>query len=110
MKTDFRRFRFLSRVATVILIVAVASFVLAMVFLDGNYRIAAVLPLMILGLVGAMVEAAAYDCLICPKCGKRIVKPLRESFTKENRQRFKAIDQGLPIKCIHCGQEVETNG
>ena len=62
----------------------------------------------VFGGIGLVFEWMAYDNLICPKCGNRILKPLRESFTKENRASYRRIDKGEAVVCVHCGARVET--
>ena len=62
----------------------------------------------VFGGIGLVFEWAAYDNLICPNCGKRILKPLRESFTKENRASYCRIDKGETVECVHCGARIET--
>ncbi|MBP8802386.1 MAG: hypothetical protein KBI41_12725, partial [Kiritimatiellae bacterium] len=52
----------------------------------------------VFGGTAVVLECAAYDNIICPMCGQRLVTPFRESFTKENRKRFNAIYKRLPIK------------
>ena len=58
------------------------------------------------GIVAALLESAAYDNLICPKCGMRILKPLRESYTKENRACYRKIANGEAVECMHCGAPI----
>lgn len=62
----------------------------------------------VFGGIGLVFEWMAYDNLICPKCGNRILKPLRESFTKENRASYRRIDKGEAVVCVHCGARIET--
>ena len=62
----------------------------------------------VFGGIALVFEWAAYDNLICPNCGKRILKPLRESFTKENRASYLRIDKGETVECVHCGAKIET--
>ena len=62
----------------------------------------------VFGGIGLVFEWMAYDNLICPKCGNRILKPLRESFTKENRASYRRIDKGEAVECVHCSARVET--
>ena len=64
----------------------------------------------ILGMAGFICECAAYDCLICPHCGKLSVKPHREFPTdKENAERFRAIRKRSPFSCVNCGRTIETH-
>ena len=61
-----------------------------------------------LGVLAAILECAAYDNIICPKCGCRIADSMRESFTRENLVRHRAISARKPVACVHCGAMVET--
>ncbi len=54
-----------------------------------------------------MLHCAAYDNLICPKCGKRIARSLNEPYSKENKELLRRIAKGLPITCINCGRLIE---
>jgi len=108
MRFNATKFRVLGRLSFVFMILAIVPFFGLLIvwgILGLGYGMVA---MFVFGGTAVMLECAAYDNIICPMCGQRLVTPLRESFTKENRKRFAAIYKGLPIKCIHCGKEVET--
>lgn len=111
MKTDFKRFRRLRKMALVLLIPAVAGFVSTIALAGFGWKAAApgILCMIFFGLPAFFCECAAYDCLICPYCGQRAVKSHRDCPTdKENNERFNAISKGRPFKCVRCNRIVET--
>ena len=109
MKSDIGKFRSLSRVAFAVMVVVACSFICCMAFCFVGEMVAMAISLVVMvtfGIIAALLECAAYDNLICPKCGRRILKPLRESYTKENRARYRQIAKGEPVECMHCGVKV----
>ena len=109
MKFDIRKFRLLSKVAFSVMLLGACSFLCCMAFCFICEMVAMSVSLagmLIFGGIAVVFESAAYDNLICPKCGKRILKPLRESYTKENRSCYRRIAKGEPVECMHCGAEV----
>ena len=110
MKSDFKRFRRLSKFALVLMVMAVIGFAGCVVFVGGWAGAASgITALILVGCVAAFCECAAYDCLICPHCGQRAVKPHREfPRDQENVARFRAICRGQPFECVHCKRTVET--
>ena len=109
MKSDIGKFRLLSRVAFAVMVVVAGLFVCCMVFCFVGKMVAMAISLVAMvtfGIIAALLENAAYDNLICPKCGKRLLKPLRESYTKENRACYRQIAKGEPVECVHCGAKV----
>lgn len=110
MKTDFRKFRRVRIVGIVLVVMACAGFVSCMTFIGGAMGAGfGILSFVGFGFSGALCEYVAYDCLICPHCGQRAVKPHRDfPSDKENRARFKAISRGEPVTCVHCRRTIET--
>ena len=109
MKSDIGKFRLLSRVAFAVMVVVAGLFVCCMAFCFVGKMVAMAISLVAMvtfGIIAALIESAAYDNLICPKCGKRLLKPLRESYTKENRACYRQIAKGEPVACRHCGAKV----
>ena len=109
MKSDIGKFRLLSRVAFAVMVVVAGLFVCCMAFCLVGKMVALAISLVAMvtfGIIAALLESAAYDNLICPKCGKRLLKPLRESYTKENRACYRQIAKGEPVACMHCGAKV----
>ena len=109
MKSNIGKFRLLSKVAFAVMVLVSGLFVCCMAFCFSGSMVAvaiSVAAMLIFGIIAALLENAAYDNLICPKCGKRILKPLRESYTKENRACYRRIAKGEPIECMHCGAKV----
>ena len=109
MKSDIGKFRLLSRVAFAVMVLVVGLFICCMAFCFVGKMVAMAISLVAMvtfGIIGALIENAAYDNLICPKCGRRILKPLRESYTKENRARYRLIAKGEPVECMHCGAKI----
>ena len=109
MKSDIGKFRLLSRMAFAVMLLVAGSFVCCMAFcIIGEMSATAIslVALLIFGIIAALLESAAYDNLICPRCGKRILKPLREAYTKENRACYRQIANGEPVVCMHCGAKV----
>lgn len=110
MKTDFRKFRRLRIAAMVLAVMACAGFALCMVLIGGAMGAGfGVLSMVVIGISGALCECAAYDCLICPHCGQRAVKPHRDfPSDKKNLARFKAIIRCEPFECVHCHRTIDT--
>ena len=110
MESDFRKFRRLRRWGLILLFVAASSFVGCSALIGGVIGVFVGLALfVILGLVGFFCGCAAYDCLVCPHCGKLSVSPHREFPTdKENVARFRAICEGHPFSCVNCRRTIET--
>ena len=111
MTTNFRKFRKQSRLAFTFMLLAVGAFISVIAFSVIGEMVAmgiGIAMMFVFGGIALVFEWAAYDNLICPKCGKRILKPLRESFTKENRASYRRIDKGEAVECVHCGAKIET--
>ena len=111
MTTSFRKFRKQSRLAFVFMLLAVGAFISVIAFsIIGVMAVMGIglVMMFVLGGIALVFEWMAYDNLICPKCGNRILKPLRESFTKENRASYRRIDKGEAVECVHCGAKIET--
>ena len=109
MKSDIEKFRSLSRVASAVMVLVACSFVCCMAFCVVGETIATVISLtamLIFGTIATMLESAAHGNLICPKCGKRLLEPLREAYTKENRACYLRIANGEPVECMHCVTQV----
>ena len=109
MKSYIGKFRLLSRVAFAVMVVVACSFICCVAFCVVGEMVGMAISLVamvIVGIIAALIESAAYDNLICPKCGRRILKPLRESYTKENRARYRQIAKGEPVECMHCGAKI----
>ena len=109
MKSDIRKFRLLSRVAFAVMLLVACSFLCCIAFCIIGDMVAmsiSLVAILISGVIAALLESAAYDNLICPKCGRRILKPLREAYTKENRACYRRIAKGEPVECMHCGAKV----
>ena len=111
MKSDFRGFRWVRRWTLALLAVAAFAFVGCSALVGGEMGvIVGLVSFVVLGMAGFICECAAYDCLICPHCGKLSVKPHREFPTdKENAERFRAIRKGRPFSCVNCGRTIETH-
>lgn len=113
MKSDFKRFMFLRRMA-------IASVVLAASLLFGGclcYTLCngglvaftlAIVGFLSFSVTGAVLMAAAYDNLICPRCGQRAVEIKRNLADKENHRRYRAVLNDEPMKCACCGAEIKT--
>ena len=111
MTTNFRKFRKQSRLSFGFMLLAVGAFVSVIAFsIIGEMVLMGIglVMMFVFGGIGLVFEWMAYDNLICPKCGNRILKSLRESFTKENRASYRRIDKGEAVVCVHCGARVET--
>ena len=109
MKSDFRKFRLCCRLGIVFMLLAMVAFVCCNIFIGGAVGAAiGVTVFIVVGAVAAVLEWSAYDNLLCPKCGKRVAIPNRDSFDKENRARYRAISKGEPVVCVHCGARIET--
>ena len=111
MTTNFRKFRKQSRLSFVFMLLAVGAFISVIAFsIVGEMVLLGIglVTMFVLGGIALVFEWMAYDNLICPKCGNRILKPLRESFTKENRSSYRRIDKGEAVECVHCGTRIET--
>ena len=111
MTTNFRKFRKQSRLSFVFMLLAVGAFISVIAFsVIGEMVVMGIglVTMFVFGGIGLVFEWMAYDNLICPKCGNRILKPLRESFTKENRASYRRIDKGEAVECVHCSARVET--
>ena len=109
MKSDIGKFRLLSRVTLAVMILVVCSFICCMAFCVVGKMVSMAISLaamLIFGVIAAVLESVAYDSLICPKCGNRILKPLRESYTKENRACYRKIANGELVECMHCGATI----
>ena len=110
MKSDFRKFRLFCRLGIIVAILAVVAQVCCVLFVGGTLGAAiGVTLLIVIGAMAAVLEWAAYDNLLCPKCGQRIAIPHRDSFDKENRSRYRTIAKGESVVCVHCGAKIETN-
>ena len=93
------------------MLLAVGAFISVMAFsIIGEMVLMGIglVTMFVFGGIGLVFEWMAYDNLICPKCGNRILKPLRELFTNENRASYRRIDKGEAVECVHCGTRVET--
>ena len=111
MTTNLRKFRKQSRLSLAFMLLATGAFISVIVFsVIGEMVVMGIGQVMmfVFGGIGLVFEWMAYDNLICPTCGKRILKPLRESFTKENRASYCRIDKGETVECVHCGARIET--
>ena len=109
MKSDIGKFRLLSRMAFAVMVVVAGLLVCCMAFCFVGKMVALAISLVAMvtfGIIAALIESAAYDNLMCPKCGRRLLKPLRESYTKENRACYRQIAKGEPVACRHCGAKV----
>ena len=109
MKSNIGKFRLLSKVAFAVMVVVACMFICCIAFCVAGKMVAmsiSLVAMLIFGGITVVLESAAYDNLICPKCGKRILKPLRESYTKENRACYRQIAKGEPVECMHCGAKV----
>ena len=107
MTTNFRKFRKQSRLSFVFMLLTAGAFISSVIGEMVAMGIGLVM-MFVFGGIGLVFEWMAYDNLICPNCGKRILKPLRESFTKENRASYLRIDRGETVECVHCGAKIET--
>ena len=111
MTTNLRKFRKQSRLSLAFMLLATGAFISVIVFsVIGEMVVMGIGQVMmfVFGGIGLVFEWMAYDNLICPKCGNRILKPLRESFTKENWASYRRIDKGETAECVHCGARIET--
>ena len=111
MTTNFRQYRKQSRLSFVFMLLAVGAFLSVVSFIIIGEMVLmgiGLVTMFVFGGIGLVFEWMAYDNLICPKCGNRILKPLRESFTKENRASYRRIDKGEAVVCVHCGAKIET--
>ena len=111
MKSDIGKFRLLSKVAFAVMLLVACSFLWCIAFCIIGDMVAmsiSLVAILISGVIAALLESAAYDNLICPKCGKRILKPLREAYTKENRACYRRIAKCEPVECMHCGAKIQT--
>ena len=111
MTTNFRKFRKQSRLSFVFMLLTAGAFISVIAFSVIGEMVAmgiGIVMMFMFGGIALVFEWAAYDNLICPNCGKRILKPLRESFTKENRASYLRIDKGETVECVHCGAKIET--
>ena len=109
MKSDIGKFRLLSKLAFPVMVLVACSFICCIAFCVAGNMVAMAISLVamfIFGGIAVVLESAAYDNLICPKCGKRILKPLRESYTKENRACYRKIANGETVECMHCGAPI----
>ena len=76
MKSDIGKFRLLSRVAFAVMVVVACSFICCVAFCFVGEMVAMAISLVVMvtfGIIAALLECAAYDNLICPKCGRRIL-------------------------------------
>lgn len=111
MTTNFRKYRKQSRLSFAFMLLAVGAFISVIAFSSIGEMVLmgiGLVTMFVFGGIGLVFEWMAYDNLICPKCGNRILKPLRELFTKENRASYRRIDKGEAVECVHCGTRVET--
>ena len=111
MTTNFRQYRKQSRLSFVFMLLAVGTFISVIAFsIIGEMILMGIglVMMFVFGGIALVFEWMAYDNLICPKCGNRILIPLRESFTKENRASYRRIDKGEAVECVHCGARIET--
>ena len=109
MQSDFRKFRLYGRLGIVFMVLAMVSFACCNVFIGGELGAAiGVMLLIVVGAVAAVLEWAAYDNLLCPKCGQRVAMPFCNTFDKEHCARYRAISKGEPVVCVHCGARIET--
>ena len=111
MTTNFRKFRKQGRLSFAFMLLTAGAFISVITFSIIGEMVAmgiGLVMMFVFGGIGLVFEWMAYDNLICPKCGNRILKPLRESFTKENRASYRRIDKGEPVECVHCGARIET--
>ena len=111
MTTNFRKYRKQNRLSFVFMLLTAGAFISVIAFsIIGEMVLMGIglVMMFVFGGIALVFEWAAYDNLICPKCGKRILKPLRESFTKENRASYRRIDKGEAVVCVHCSARIET--
>ena len=111
MTTDFRKYRKQTRLSFAFMLLAIGAFISVIAFsIIGEMVVMGIglVMMFVFGGIALVFEWAAYDNLICSNCGKRILKPLRESFTKENRASYRRIDKGEIVECVHCGAKIET--
>ena len=111
MTTNFRKFRKQGRLSFAFMLLTAGAFISVIAFSIIGEMVAmgiGLVMMFVFGGIGLVFEWMAYDNLICPNCGKRILKPLRESFTKENRASYLRIDKGETVECVHCGAKIET--
>ena len=111
MTMNFRKFGKQSRLSFVFMLLAAGAFISVIAFSVIGEMVAmgiGIVMMFMFGGIALVFEWAAYDTLICPKCRKRILKPLRESFTKENMASYRRIDKGEAVECVHCGAKIET--
>ena len=111
MTTNFRKFRKQGRLSFVFMLLTAGALISVIAFSAIGEMVAmgiGLVMMFVFGGIALVFEWAAYDNLICPKCRKRILKPLRESFTKENRASYRRIDKGETVECVHCGARIET--
>ena len=111
MTTNLRKFRKQSRWSFAFMLLAAGAFISVIAFsVIGEMVVMGIglVMMFVFGGTGLVFEWMAYDNLICPKCGNRILKPLRESFTRENRASYRRIDKGETVECVHCGARIET--
>lgn len=111
MTTNLRKFRKQSRLSFAFMLLAAGAFISVIAFsVIGEMVVMGIglVMMFVFGGIGLVFEWMAYDNLICPKCGNRILKPLRESFTRENRASYRRIDKGETVECVHCGARIET--
>jgi len=111
MTTNLRKFRKQSRWSFAFMLLASGALISVIVFsVIGEMVVMGIglVMMFVFGGIGLVFEWMAYDNLICPKCGNRILKPLRESFTRENRASYRRIDKGETVECVHCGARIET--
>lgn len=109
MKSNFGRYRKLRRVAFAILgVVVVMLFTLNGLMVGARFLLVALPLAVFLGMAALVLFYLASDCLICPRCGKRVVKEIRKTWNKEDCERRRKILRGEKITCCCCGAEVDT--
>ena len=109
MKSNFRRYRKLRRASFAILAIAVVTlFALNGLMIETRVLIVAMSLVVFLGMASLVLLYLASDCLICPQCGKRVVKEIRKTWDKEDCERRRKILRGEEITCCCCGAEIDT--
>ena len=107
MKSNFGRYRKLRRAAFAVVLVAVAT-QFGVGFLFPRAVLFAIVAVILFGMVAMALFYAANDCLICPRCGQRVVKAIRKTWDKEDCERRRKILKGEKITCCCCGAEIDT--
>ena len=107
MKSSFGRYRKLRRAVFAVVFVAVAT-QFGVGFLFPRAVLFAIVAVVLLGMVALVLFYAANDCLICPRCGQRMVKEIRKTWNREDCERRLKILRGEKMTCCCCGAEIDT--